>query len=138
MPLRYAQHHVKCKDQPCPCAKVCAPRDRATAFRFVHADATDEADFAPVVVREGSGVRNKCASYALSFFDTLENARKKYAVLAERQDAASRYGDQIAELPLQQADGVATLPSYTTGHFDLHPDDDATFTTRIKKYHNAA
>jgi hypothetical protein len=91
----------------------------------------------PPAILDGVRGRERCGRFALSFFDTLEAARRRYKKLAERQDAESRYGGYVVELDIAKSDGVASLPNKDTGHIDLHPNEGSTFVPRVKAYHAA-
>jgi hypothetical protein len=135
MPLRYLAYLSACPDQPCPNPGQFSARD-VGAFRFMHKVAT-EADFVPPAIVVGVKPKEKCGGFALSFFDTLANARSKFRSLAKRIDAASRYGDHVGEIDLVAADGLMCVPNAKTGHFDLHQDDAASFAHRVTTYHAA-
>jgi hypothetical protein len=53
--------------------------------------------------------------------------------LSERIDAAARYGDHIAEILIEENDGLLSEPS-GSGHMDLHEEESATFTKRVTSY----
>jgi hypothetical protein len=124
VPLKYAAKLQLCRDQPCPCPKRHVPRRVDRAFRFMRSPATTK-DFVPTG-HDKDGAN--CGELALSFFDDLEAAQRKFAVLDERQDAALRYGDHIGEMQLEETDGVQSVPSKASRHINLHQDDQATLT----------
>lgn len=74
--------------------------------------------------------------FALSFFETLDAARRRYRSLAERVDAPARYGTHVGMIQLLPADGMISEPS-KDGHMDLHPENDIGFAGRIAGYSSA-
>lgn len=135
MALKYLSDLSTCPDQPCPATARFQRRARV-AFRILHAPAAEEIDFVPPA-KKFTIRRPTCESYALSFFATLEQARRQYASLAKRVDAESRYGRHIGEIALLAVDGVMSHPD-GDGHIDLHQEDTATFVPRVTQYHDAA
>ena len=136
MALRYFEYLTNCPDQPCPNQDAFAPR-QLVAFRFMHSPATEERDFAPPAIIDGVKRRDRCGRFALSFFETLEAALRRYARLAERVDAGSRYGSHIGEIALAETDGLMSVPDAASRHVDLHPNEGVTFVPRVTKYHAA-
>lgn len=133
MALLYAAYLARCPDQPCPCTERCQPRDQK-AFRFMHNPASEK-DFVPPAMMPGVQVKatDKCGRFALSFFESLERAQRRYRLLAERLDAVSRYGDQIGEIDLTKKDGLMTLPD-KHGHMDLYQEENVMFASRVTSY----
>jgi hypothetical protein len=113
------------------------PRDR-TVYRFLHSPASDDRDFTPIAFRGGDAPRQgaRCDHFALSFFESLELARKRYRSLAARLDAESRYGSHIGRLELVSADGRVSEPG-RDGHMALHPEAEARFAYRVSEYYSA-
>lgn len=134
MPLKHLFHLLGCADQPCPNPKKFCGRS-VRAYRFMHSPANEGTDFtAPALTcypPPGAGTR--CDAFALSFFDTVENARQKYRILAERVDAEARYGGFVGEILLMESDGVCSTPNHD-GHFGLHPETTALFAERVVAY----
>ena len=137
MGLKYSIHLLKCVDQPCPLGAVFAPREIPTVFRFMHHPATDANDFLPPAIFDGVKARERCGRFALSFFETLDGARRRYAALSERVDAVARYGGYIGEMAIKESDGLASVPSGASRHLDLHPFDGVIFAGRVTAYHAA-
>lgn len=137
--LKYAAHLSQCPEEPCPNPGKFTPKSRI-GFRWVHKDATDH-DFVPTSIQYGAKPGARCETFALSFFVDLESARVAYAALmqrlAKRVDVISRHGDHIAEISLQETDGLMGQPN-PKGHFDLHPEDGVTFSHRVANYNAAA
>lgn len=140
MALKYATRLKQCPDQPCPCMRSHERRD-TLAFRLMHNPAGEEQDFEPPGVmdeaKRGFNRRAKCGRFALSFFDSVESARRTYKVLAEREDAESRYGSHIGEIDLAKTDGLMSLPSAKSGHVNLHQEAGALFAHRVIRYYSA-
>lgn len=132
MALKHLARLNQCPDQPCPNMAHHAPRT-TLGFRFMHSPATED-DFVPPAEIDGPRPRDKCGRFALSFFTNIQAARWRYAKLAEREDAASRYGGSIGEITLLPGDGLQSLPGHT-GHFDLHQEDGVLFAARVIAYH---
>lgn len=134
MPLKYARELKERPDQPCPCQKKVAPRERR-AYRYMHNPATEKGDFEPPAIVDG-GVqrRDRCGRLALSFFESVEAARERWKSLKEREDADSRYGNHIGEIDLVESDGLMSEPNPKTGHIDLYQDADARFADRVISY----
>lgn len=134
MPLKYDKELKERPDQPCPCTKKVAPRDRK-AFRFMHSPATEASDFEPPAIIDG-GIkkRDRCGRLALSFFESVAAARARWKSLAEREDAEDRYGSHIGEIDLVKADGLMSEPNPKSGHIDLYQDADARFAHRVIRY----
>jgi hypothetical protein len=63
---------------------------------------------------------SKCQGYALSFFDTLKNAKEKYAEIKKDNPNISEYiGTHIAEGIIEKEEGVVSKTD-KKGHFSLH------------------
>lgn len=99
----------------------------------MHQPATEK-DFKPPAYEAG-GVKkgDKCSRLALSFFDSVQSAQMRFAVLAERIDMEAKHGAWIGEIDLTKGDGVMALPN-AIGHFDLHEEESATFLGRVLRY----
>jgi hypothetical protein len=137
MALKYVDHLRRCAvHRPCPDAGTFAPRQMGVAFRFMHSPATEAGDFVPPAILDGVKKSDKCGRFALSFFETLDAARRRYAKLAERVDAESKYGGFVGEMSIEEGDGIASLPSSTL-HLDLHQNDGVAFVSRVTTYHAA-
>lgn len=80
--------------------------------------------------------RDKCGRLALSFFESVDAARKVFEKLDERVDAALQYGGYIGKIDLLPTDGLMSEPS-NTGHINLHQEDGVTFATRVVEYYPA-
>lgn len=134
--LKYDDYLRTRRDQPCPRKDLEPPR-RPGSYRFLRQETeTSEDDFVPPAIKDGPKDRDKCDRFALSFFTSLDAARSKYAILAQRLDAASRYGSHIGRLDLTASDGLADEPN-GSGHFNLHPAEEASFTDRVLEYYDA-
>jgi hypothetical protein len=125
---------AKCPDQPCPAGGRFKAR-RVRAYRFMHNPETGR-DFEPPAVIAPRSI-NKCTDYALSFFDDLAAARRRFSSLAERIDVEAKFGGYIGAIELVESDGLSCTPNATTRHLDLHPAEAAVFTGRVLEYHPA-
>jgi len=133
--LKYAAELRTRPDQPCPCKEKFQQRS-ATVYRFLRNAAT-ESDFEPKV--ENITPKSKCTCYAVSFFDTLESAQRRYSSLAASNDdggatARDRFGDHIGEIVIGPDDGLMNFPHPRSGHVELHPAASALFASRVVVY----
>lgn len=121
MGFKYAGDLEKLKN--CP-DKEFQPAKRI-AHRFTHANPPSSGCFIPIGKLNPAGNANKddafcCCSFALSFYDTEENARAAFAKrLQTNPNAWKRIGQFLAVGELLEADGYCSAPS-GTGHFSLH------------------
>jgi hypothetical protein len=106
MRYKYEADLDRCADQPCPSADY-TPR-QSKAYRYLHKPARVPANFKPPAYTPHPPHTPTCGSYALSFADTLENARKRYNSLKRRfrEHTADRYGDHIGLIELTANDGA--------------------------------
>lgn len=130
--LKHRKYLESCKDQPCPDMETFRA-GRCSAYRFMSRPATEK-DFDPPAILDGPKARDKCGRFALSFFETLEFAQNRFASLADRVDAALRYGDHIGLIDIVETDGVLSSPN-KRGHINLHPEEGVLFAHRIRSYH---
>ena len=118
------------------------------AFRWVFEPMEDERNFQsqyekhmqnpkpPKRYNDMSDV-GKCEAMALSMFNTLENARKRFLFLKEEQphpmnENAYRFlGTHIAKGGIKENDGVNEEPD-RKGHFNHHPFENFDYTTRFE------
>ena len=135
MALRYADHLKNCKKHKPSCPPDEFGPTTRVAFRFMRKPA-NEREFDPPPVKNG-GIKkgDTCTRLALSFFESLPGARKKFKELDARVDARDRYGTHIGEIKLKTSDGLAGPPGYLT-HFDLHQAVAAEFHNRVTAYHD--
>lgn len=136
MALKYQAELQLCPDQPCPSSRYAS--SERVGYRFMRSPARVPEDFKPPALMPHRPRQASCGSYALSFNDTLEAARRKYQSFVERfgaVGAASRYGDHIGFIQLCTADGVHGPSSH--GHFDLHEDESCDWTGRVVELHPA-
>ncbi len=133
MTFQYQQQLTQVRDQPCPCTEKFIPRN-VTAYRFMNNLATAD-DFIPPAIKDGVGPGTKCSSYALSFFSSLDSARRRYLELSKKFDASSRYGTHIAIVDIVEADGVCE--DFKNNHMDLHPEANIIFHNRARDYQPA-
>jgi len=112
----------------------CPPSDsqckEITAFRFVFEDLNHRNNFIPVLLINTQRINtarlkkdaDKCAGYALSFFSTLENAKKRYFELKYKRGLKNIdkiLGTHIAQGLIIENDGVVSKVD-KQGHFNLH------------------
>lgn len=102
--------HYECKD--------------IQAFRFVFKDLNHKNNFLPVSLmnpkRKFPDDASKCQGYGLSFFDTLENARRRYLAIKKNfRNIGKIIGTHIAEGFIEVNDGVVSEVN-SSGHFCLH------------------
>ncbi len=110
----------------------CPPSDyvpkELQAFRFVFdASAQGSANnFIPVLIIKPSRhlypdtPAARCQGYALSLFDTKENAEKRYSQLIKKRPALRKsLGTHLAEGFIDSTDGVVSEVD-DNGHFSLH------------------
>ena len=108
----------------CPPANA-SPRT-FRGFRFVHRAIDDKRNFLPAAIlnprRTFLKLHVRCSSFALSMFDTRDNAKNRYESLRMAFQRINRtIGTHLAEGNLTDADGAATPPD-SSGHFDLFED----------------
>lgn len=74
----------------------------------------------------------RCASWALSFYETEEDARAAYAGLVESigETVHREIGTHLARWPIRASDGLRTITD-DTGHFDLHEAATVNFSGRM-------
>jgi hypothetical protein len=112
----------------------CPPSDSQsqaiTAFRFCFEDWQHKNNFLPVLLINPQRINtvkfkkdsDKCAGYALSFFNTLENAKKRYFELKYKRglkNIEKILGTHIAQGLISENDGVVSKID-RHGHFNLH------------------
>lgn len=112
------------------------------AFRWVH-KIKHENDFRPVNLINDPPPRKLddsdylCKGYALSLFDSLDNAIKTYkkrhrkTIEHFRKDFIDIYGECIATLKLSYSDGVAGELSSKSGHFTFHEYESSSLSNKI-------
>lgn len=103
------------------------PQNRQ-AFRFVFEDFDHSNNFLPVLLINPKRINSpsfrdnnaRCSGYALSFFNTLENAVRRYRGLQRSiPNIHKSIGTHIAKGVITKKDGVISEIS-NNGHFDLH------------------
>jgi hypothetical protein len=101
-------------------------------YRWVHSPATAE-DFIPLALESAasrrpideSDLENRCRSWGLSFFDTLQIAKARFEKVIKNYRAAQKAsfiqqkGDSVALIRLQPQHGTSS-PSNNEGHFTLY------------------
>ncbi|TGN11615.1 hypothetical protein [Leptospira bandrabouensis] len=134
VPFKYSSDLLTRKDQPCPCLKKFTPKD-VIGFRFLEGKSADQSDFVPNGIKKSQNSKeNRCTHLALSFFNSLASARKKFEELALKYDINSRYSS-IGELQLNQSDGIMNNPN-VSGHFELHEYQNTNLLSRKIEIHS--
>jgi hypothetical protein len=98
-----------------------------SGFRYVFKHGEPEKSFLPVLVKQPGRMlslrtdkTSQCRGYGLSFFSSLESARKRFTQIKKRHPKIQKtLGDHIATGPLNTWDGVMSNVD-GTGHFTLH------------------
>ena len=90
------------------------------AYRYVHSDISDCNNFLPPAIQQPQRLfKNKCSSYALSFFENKEGALKRYKRLVKNSENVSKLlGENLAEGNIIDKHGVCT-ENNNFSHFDL-------------------
>jgi hypothetical protein len=98
------------------------------ACRFVFAEMSHPNNFLPVLAIKPKRInapdfvteQAKCLGYALSLFDTLEDAQRRYQQLSRyNKNFYKTVGTHIASGEIERTDGVAS-PVDDNGHISLH------------------
>lgn len=112
------------------------------ACRWVHNYAQHENDFKPLNLINNPPPRmlddsdKMCMGYGLSFFNTCEDAIKKYKTIYNKQRPKQKKtfleekGDTIAHINLEVSDGTSSEPN-NEGHFTFHEYVDTNLSTKI-------
>jgi hypothetical protein len=101
------------------------------AFRLVSNEILTDQDFVPPSIMN-KGIhrgRASCEGYALSFFETSEQACAHYCRLKTKlanQQREIRLGPYVAKCELESCHGLCTPVRKADGHFDLHEYENAT------------
>lgn len=135
MSFKYQTQLPQNLNKPCPNLSLARPMD-IKAFRIMNNPASDS-NFIPGAIAGHQST--SCNGFALSFFISLQAAKKQYESLVERlgiEGTVQRYGDQIGEIDIVQADGVVSGPTQK-GHIDLHEYINVGFASRTISFHSA-
>jgi hypothetical protein len=106
----------------------CPPADyyptQIKAYRFVFSDPNHPDNFLPVLMmnpkRNFPDPNGQCLGYALSLFDSLENAQKRYGDMVKGRPALrKKLGSHIAAGIITPNDGLVSEVN-SSGHFSLH------------------
>lgn len=99
--------------------------EKEHAFRFVH-EVDDPNSFVPQYVKKPSRIvpgddKRNCDGYALSLFNSQQEAKKRYRALLRRvgKRFSNDAGRKIAVCRIQTNDGKCS-PIGGSGHFELH------------------
>jgi hypothetical protein len=123
-PFKY-QNYINQLSEPCPPSNY-QPK-AMTAYRFVFEETSSKSknNFLPILMIQPKRQLNfndtqKCQGYALSLFDTQENAEKRYLKLKKQiKNISKTLGTHLAEGQITQQDGVVSKTD-NNGHFSLH------------------
>ena len=124
MRFKYARELSDLED--CPPAYY--ERRDFTAHRFVFADLSHANNFLPALKISPRRIHSppfvsdtaRCLGYALSLFDTLENAHRRYRQISRfNRNFYKVVGTHIARAQIESADGLASPPD-GHGHISLH------------------
>jgi len=74
----------------------------------------------------------RCLGYALSLFDTLDNARRRFQQISQfNRNFYKVVGTHIARAQIEAADGVASRPD-GHGHISLHEAENANLGAKFR------
>lgn len=111
-----------------------------TAYRFVFPDLGHANNFLPALkinprwLNSPSFVSEtaRCMGYALSLFDTAENARRRYQQISRfNRNFYKIVGTHIARGEIAERDGVAS-PSDGHGHVSLHEAENVELASKFR------
>jgi hypothetical protein len=99
-----------------------------TVYRWIFDEINDERNFQPLACRNPKRILNfddskKCQSFALSFYNTENNARQQFSLLKEQigNNVYRNLGTKVACGNITEEDGVSDEPNFETGHISHHP-----------------
>lgn len=125
MDLKYALDYktFHSSGSPCPAVKATYIAESLTAFRLVKNPLSAD-DFLPPARLNGGrqkvgGRPVSCSAFALSYFETYEQAQSHRCKLVAQHGEKLKLGDHIAQSLIDPADGLCTRPD-KRGHFDLY------------------
>ena len=130
MNFKYSEYIESLKAECPPSSYI--PQER-TAYRFVFQSGHPKANtsFLPVLLinpqrrLKPDTPNTRCMGYALSLFDTQENAQKRYRSLKKKNKNIGKVmGDQVARGIINKNDGLASEVD-KNGHFSLHESQEA-------------
>lgn len=119
--FKYSELINKIKDCPAAVTEL----NKASSFRWVFSDINDSRNFLPPGIQKpkrfnDSSDLNKCKSYGLSFFNSLEKCTSYFLLrLAESPQLHKTVGDRIANGILDTGDGRGSKPD-DFGHFSFY------------------
>ena len=115
------------------------------SFRLIFEDINHTDNFKPPLLIKPSRINEKmfdtneqkCSGYALSLFNSLENARNRFINISKRNKCfGTNVGDHVAEIKIEEHEGKATEPSTNKnnfGHFDFFEYIDTNFFDKITR-----
>lgn len=125
MPFKY-KTELSTAVKPCPAIAASELKTPLKAYRLVSQLSCTDADFVPPGIMNRGANRGRpapCDSYALSFFESKNQAAAFYCKLKaqlEKQKKTIRLGPYVAECVIDVADGLCMPTRQSDGHFDLH------------------
>lgn len=133
MPFKYMSNHRECI--ACKVNFLTNLSSDQLAYRLVPDSLPTSSDFLPPAVmnprRSFRSAEQRCSAYALSFFQSAENARNFRKKLLKQSKAFNKM-TCIAETALQPLDGEIG-PTDSKGHFDLHEYTEADLAASVKR-----
>ncbi|MEQ8524352.1 hypothetical protein [Gracilimonas sp.] len=96
-----------------------SPKDRE-AFRWVFDDINHPNNFLPPIKITPERDKRDCGLWAVSFFDTIEQAKSRFKeITKDKTYLYKKLGQNVANGNLSVDDGIS-CDSNEQGHFDLH------------------
>jgi hypothetical protein len=90
-----------------------------TSYRWVYADINDERNFSPIYQRFNDGPKSQCTGWALSMYETQQQARDRLEFFTkDKPNAYLRLGTHTAVGVLERADGRSGPARESDAHFD--------------------
>lgn len=117
---------------PSNCAPVIQPK---IAARWVTGTMPNPNHFLPVRIETpsrklGDSHERKCSGYALSFFESVDHARKCLQYMAANSPKFEMRWTYIANTLINPGDGLMSITDHK-GHFDLHEFDHVRMETQV-------
>lgn len=109
------------------------------AFRWVFSDINDSRNFKPVYIlnsqlesiEEAKGI-NDCTGYSLSFFNTVENAKKRFETITKDKPLLyKKLGTHVAQGSIVKQDGISNRIN-RFGHFEHFEYENVVFDNKFE------
>ncbi|MBB5645156.1 hypothetical protein [Pedobacter cryoconitis] len=108
------KHEIDIKRLSCDLNKY-VERHNRTAYCWVFEEISNKANFVPRAIAVG---RDECGSWALSFYETEEQAKQRMKdLLGNKSQLYKKLGTHIANGQLEKKDGISD-DSNLLGHFN--------------------